>query len=192
MNQMPHATGTAIVTGVAGFIGSHLAKHLLRLGWRVVGVDNFSPSNTRAEKHDNIERITSTGEGVLSDRFDLIECDVRRESEMLHVFRRSRPDAVFHFAARTGVRGEVRAAPVNNRHRNDPAGYASVNMKGLVSTLEAARASDCRRVVFASSSSVYGNSTRVPFAEDDPVDRPISPYAATKRAGELICSTYAA
>lgn len=181
MTQMPHSAGTAVVTGAAGFIGSHLTVHLLRKGWRVVGVDNFSPTETRAEKSANVDRIASVSGSAFVDRFELIECDIRGESELHRVFDRERPDAVFHFAARTGVRASIES----------PAEYVSVNVDGLVSTLEAARASGCRHVVFASSSSVYGDSTRVPFVEDDSVDRPISPYAATKRAGELICSTYA-
>jgi UDP-glucuronate 4-epimerase len=92
-----------------------------------------------------------------------------------------RPTSIFHLAALAGVRPSIEA----------PARYASVNVDGLVSVLDAARRCECRRIAFASSSSVYGNNAKTPFAEIDPVDEPISPYAATKRAGELICHTYA-
>ena len=99
---------------------------------------------------------------------------------MREVFAARRPGVVFHIAALAGVRPSIQ----------DPARYAAVNVEGLVNVLEAARDCDCRRLVFASSSSVYGNNARVPFSEADDVSRPISPYAATKRAGELLCHTY--
>jgi UDP-glucuronate 4-epimerase len=97
------------------------------------------------------------------------------------MFLQHRPASVFHIAALAGVRPSI----------EDPARYSAVNIDGLINVLDAARESDCRNVVFASSSSVYGNNMKVPFAETDPVDEPISPYAATKRAGELICHSYA-
>lgn len=162
-----------IVTGVAGFIGSHLTAALLARGDRVIGVDNFDPFYDRKLKLANIADFAP-------DRFELIELDIRDAHAVREVFDRSRPAGVFHIAALAGVRPSI----------DDPARYASVNVDGLVSVLDAARACDCQHFVFASSSSVYGNNTKVPFAETDPVDEPISPYAATKRAGELICHTY--
>ena len=162
-----------MVTGVAGFIGSHLSAALLARGDHVIGVDNFDPFYDRKLKLANVAQLAP-------DRFELIELDIRDAQAVRELFDRARPDAVFHIAALAGVRPSI----------DDPARYASVNVDGLVSVLEAARACDCHHFIFASSSSVYGNNTKVPFAETDRVDEPISPYAATKRAGELICHTY--
>jgi UDP-glucuronate 4-epimerase len=165
--------GSYVVTGAAGFVGSHLAAALLDRGHRVVGVDNYDPFYERAVKEANAARLRC-------ERFEMAEGDVRDREAMLQLLRRVRPSAVYHLAALAGVRPSIR----------DPARYASVNIDGLVSMLDAAREGGCRQVLFASSSSVYGNNRKVPFAETDPVDEPISPYAATKRAGELICHTY--
>jgi UDP-glucuronate 4-epimerase len=172
-----HATqdAAAIVTGAAGFIGSHLSIALLQRGCRVIGIDNFDPFYGRAAKVANIERIRAAG------AFTLVEADIRDRERIAATFAQHRPSSMFHIAALAGVRPSIA----------DPARYASVNIDGLVSVLDAARGSGCRTVAFASSSSVYGNNRKVPFAETDPVDEPISPYAATKRAGELLCHTYA-
>jgi UDP-glucuronate 4-epimerase len=137
-----------------------------------VGVDNFDPFYDRALKQANLDRLSGDG-------FEFHESDIRDES-LAAVLTRTRPDAMFHLAALAGVRPSI----------EDPARYASVNVNGLVNVLESARAAECTRIVFASSSSVYGNNEKVPFAETDSVDHPISPYAATKRAGELICHAY--
>ncbi len=165
---------TSVVTGAAGFIGSHLCAALLERGDRVVGVDNFDPFYERTAKEANLHRLGG-------DRFELVEADICDRDAMSALFGRTSPDGVFHLAALAGVRPSIR----------EPARYASVNVDGLVSVLDATRQSGCRRVLFASSSSVYGNNPKVPFAETDPVDEPISPYAATKRAGELVCHPYA-
>ncbi len=162
-----------IVTGAAGFVGSHLSRALLARGDAVVGVDNLDPFYGRDAKLANLADL----EG---DRFEWVEADIREGEVMEELFRRVRPAAVFHIAALAGVRPSIQ----------DPARYASVNVDGLVSVLEAVRACVCRRFLFASSSSVYGNNRKVPFSETDAVDEPVSPYAATKRAGELICHTY--
>ena len=162
-----------VVTGVAGFIGSHLSAALLARGDRVIGLDNFDPFYDRKLKLANVAQLAH-------DRFELVELDIRDAQAVRAVFERARPAGVFHIAALAGVRPSI----------NDPARFVSVNVDGLVSVLEAARACDCQHFIFASSSSVYGNNTKVPFAETDRVDEPISPYAATKRAGELICHTY--
>ncbi|MHC4083212.1 MAG: SDR family NAD(P)-dependent oxidoreductase [Planctomycetota bacterium] len=166
--------GCYIVTGAAGFIGSHVARALLDRGDRVVGVDNYDPFYERGVKEANAA-------GLAGERFELVEADIRDREAMAGLFETRRPDAVYHMAALAGVRPSI----------EDPGRYASVNVDGLVAVLDAARASSCRRVLFASSSSVYGNNKKVPFAETDPVDEPISPYAATKRAGELLCHAYA-
>jgi UDP-glucuronate 4-epimerase len=163
----------SVVTGAAGFIGSHLSRALLARGDRVVGVDCFDPFYDRAQKEANLADLDRA-------RFQLVEADVQDASAMEGVFAKHRPDTVYHLAALAGVRPSLLA----------PARFAAVNVGGLVSVLEAARGHDCRRIVFASSSSVYGNTMTVPFSEEDDVSRPISPYAATKRSGELIASTY--
>ena len=162
-----------IVTGVAGFIGSHLSAALLARGDHVIGLDNFDPFYDRKLKLANVAQLAP-------DRFELVELDIRDAHAVRELFDRARPAGVFHIAALAGVRPSIA----------DPTRYTSVNVDGLVSVLEAARACDCQQFIFASSSSVYGNNTKVPFAETDRVDEPISPYAATKRAGELICHTY--
>lgn len=165
----------AIVTGAAGFIGSHLATRLLRSGRRVVGVDNFDPFYPRAMKERNLEPPRE------HEAFELREMDILDRDALRAVFDEVRPGAVFHIAALAGVRPSVER----------PDRYARVNVDGLVNVLDAARAAECPRVIFASSSSVYGNNEKVPFAEEDRVDEPISPYAATKKAGELIAHAYA-
>ncbi len=165
---------SSIVTGAAGFIGSHLSAALLRRGDAVVGVDNFDPFYDHTAKVANIAPLKCDG-------FELVEADIRDGEAMCRLFDRVRPISVFHIAALAGVRPSIQ----------EPARVVAVNVEGLVNVLEAARRCGCRRFVFASSSSVYGNPEKEgPFSEDDPVDQPISPYAATKRAGELLCHTY--
>lgn len=171
---------TILVTGAAGFIGSHLSMALLKGGRRVIGIDNFDPFYDRAAKESNLKRIARNAEAS-PGRFSMVEADIREAARMREIFQQHRPAAVFHIAALAGVRPSIA----------DPARYTSVNLDGTVSVLEAARTVECRHIIFASSSSVYGNNQKVPFAENDSVDEPISPYAATKCAGELICHTYA-
>src|SRR4051812_39437469 len=170
---------TVVVTGAAGFIGSHLSIALRARGQRVIGIDNFDKFYPRPRKLANVERIKSSSGG--DQNFELIESDICDSAAMKQIFQRHRPACVYHIAALAGVRPSIA----------EPARYVAVNLDGLTHMLEAARAVECRSFVFASSSSVYGNNSKVPFAEDDAVDAPISPYAATKRAGELICHTYA-
>ena len=172
--------GAFIVTGAAGFIGSHLSLALMKRGASVVGVDNFDPFYDRSLKLANRRRVEAGATGPDAGGFELVEADIRDSRAMRDLFERVQPVGVFHIAAMAGVRPSIA----------DPAKYAAVNIEGLINVLEAARACDCRRFVFASSSSVYGNNAKVPFAETDPVDEPISPYAATKKAGELICHSY--
>jgi len=164
---------TLIVTGAAGFIGSHLTRALAARGHHVIGLDNFDPFYERPLKEANLADLDRR-------RFTFIEADIRDSAAMEALFVQHRPTGVFHIAALAGVRPSIL----------DPARYASVNVDGLISMLQAARAAECRNFIFASSSSVYGNSATVPFSESNPVAEPISPYAATKRAGELICHAY--
>lgn len=163
-----------LVTGAAGFIGSWLTERLLERGDRVLGFDNFDPFYDRALKEANLR--TALG----SDRFELVEGDLRDARAVSGLFRAEPFDAVVHLAARAGVRPSLA----------DPAGYVDTNLTGTVHLLEAMRTAGNRRLVFASSSSVYGNNRKLPFHEEDRVDSPISPYAATKKAGEEICHVY--
>ena len=163
-----------LITGTAGFIGSWLAERLLDRGDGVVGFDNFDPFYDRAIKEANLAAAAESAE------FELVEGDLRDPGAVSGLFRGEPFDAVVHLAARAGVRPSL----------EDPAGYVETNVGGTVHLLEAMRAAECRRLVFASSSSVYGNNRKVPFHEDDRVDFPISPYAATKKAGEEICHVY--
>jgi UDP-glucuronate 4-epimerase len=163
----------ALITGAAGFIGSHLTERLLRDGWSVVGVDNFDEFYAPQVKRRNIAAA------VNNPRFQLIEADIRDESAMEKAVGTD-IDVIIHLAARAGVRPSI----------EQPLLYNDVNVNGTVVLLEIVRRRGIKKLVFASSSSVYGNNKKVPFSETDNVDFPISPYAATKKAGELICHTY--
>jgi len=162
------------VTGAAGFIGSHVCEALLSRGDRVLGLDNFDPFYDRKIKERNLVALRA------HPAFSLTEGDIRDAAALSRWGERIRPDALIHLAAKAGVRPSVA----------DPAGYADVNVLGTIRLLEWARERAVPKVLFASSSSVYGGNTKVPFSEDDFVDRPVSPYAATKKAGELLCHTY--
>jgi UDP-glucuronate 4-epimerase len=162
-----------LVTGAAGFIGSHLTERLLAAGHRVIGFDNFDPFYSVELKQQNLQTALSNG------RFTFIEGDCAEPADVKRAF--DQPiDAVVHLAAKAGVRPSI----------EDPLGYTRANIVATQVVLEVCRQHDVHRFIFGSSSSVYGNNEKVPFSEADPVDRPISPYAATKRACELICHTY--
>ncbi len=165
---------TIYITGVAGFIGSHVAEALLLRGDRVFGLDNFDPFYDRALKEANL--------AVLSARpgFRFLEGDIRDAVALARWGDGSPADALIHLAAKAGVRPSLK----------DPVGYADVNVAGTARVLAWARDRSIPRVLFASSSSVYGGNTKIPFSEDDPVDWPVSPYAATKKAGELLCHAF--
>lgn len=164
----------ALVTGGAGFIGSHLCDRLRREDVEVVVLDNFDSFYEPALKRRNLRHLEN------DSRFRLVEGDIRDEDLVNGLFARERFDTVFHLAARAGVRPSLL----------EPRLYQDVNVTGTVTLLEAARVNRVGCFVFGSSSSVYGNNKKVPFAEDDPVDHPISPYAASKKAGELVAHTY--
>jgi UDP-glucuronate 4-epimerase len=163
-----------LVTGGAGFIGSHLVERLLAEGHRVVGLDNFDDFYDPALKRRNL------AQAMKQPGFRLVEGDLRDEEGLGKMFAEEKFDLVAHLAARAGVRPSV----------ENPALYVDVNLRGTVYLLQACKNHAVRRFIFASSSSVYGNSSLVPFSEEDPVNTPISPYAATKKAGELLCHTY--
>ena len=165
---------TILLTGGAGFIGSNLAEVLLERGARVVALDNFDSFYAESIKRRNIEKA------LASSNYRLVEGDIRDRDRLDGLFAEERFDCVVHLAARAGVRPSI----------EDPVEYCSVNVDGTAKLLEACRAHKVERFIFGSSSSVYGNNHKVPFSEEDPVDRPISPYAATKKAGEVLCHTY--
>jgi UDP-glucuronate 4-epimerase len=162
-----------LVTGAAGFIGSHLCERLIADGNFVLGIDNFDPFYNRKIKESNIKNLQT------SDKFKLIEDDIRNTESLKRLFETD-IEVIVHLAAKAGVRPSI----------EDPTGYADVNIIGTLAMFEAARKFNVKKFIFASSSSVYGNNQKVPFSETDNVDNPISPYAATKKAGELICFTY--
>jgi UDP-glucuronate 4-epimerase len=162
-----------LVTGAAGFIGSHLVQALLRRGDDVVGIDNFDPFYPRRMKERNLAEIGKSP-GFTFREQDLL--DVEALQRLLD------PGTVIvHLAAKAGVRPSLA----------DPVGYTHVNVTGTAAVVEAARRAGVSRLVFGSSSSVYGDSTPVPFHEDAVAVEPVSPYAATKRAGELLLGSVA-
>jgi len=165
---------TVLVTGGAGFIGSHLVERLLREGVRVVVLDNYDSFYSRERKGANLADVASHPSLVL------ICGDIRQRSALEEVFALHAPDGVVHLAARAGVRASVDQALL----------YTEVNVTGTLNLLEVAARARVRNFVFGSSSSVYAGSD-VPFREESNADRPLSPYAATKRAGELLAHTYA-
>jgi UDP-glucuronate 4-epimerase len=162
-----------LVTGAAGFIGSHLIEALVSQGDEVVGVDNFDAFYPRAMKERNLAEV-GPRPGFSFWEHDMLDVAAVRE-------RLSPNTVVVHLAAKAGVRPSLA----------DPVGYARANVTGTAAVLEAARQAGVSRIVFGSSSSVYGDSTPVPFREDAVAVAPVSPYAATKRAGELLLSSVA-
>ncbi|MCK4661087.1 MAG: GDP-mannose 4,6-dehydratase [Phycisphaerae bacterium] len=161
-----------LVTGGAGFIGSHLCEALLRRGDAVTALDNFDDFYDPSTKRANLTAC------MKNDHFTLAEGDIR-DADMVNKLVKD-TDVIVHLAARAGVRPSI----------EQPILYQDVNIAGTMVMLEAAREHAIKRFIFAGSSSVYGNNESIPFRESDNVDFPISPYAATKKAGELLCHTY--
>lgn len=162
------------VTGTAGFIGMHLAESLLDDGHEVVGLDNFNDYYGVQLKLDRHARLEGR-KGYTGIRGDLSDYELLTDS-----FKRHAPQLVCHLAAQAGVRYSI----------THPFAYQKANLEGHLNMLEACRQAEVRRLVYASSSSVYGGNKKVPFSESDPVDSPISLYAATKKADELMSHTY--
>ena len=163
-----------LITGGAGFIGSHLGDELISRGEKVTVIDEFNDFYDPKLKRENIAPHLS------NPSYTLVEGDIRDTDRVLALFEESKFDAVVHLAARAGVRPSIL----------EPLLYEQVNCVGTLNLLEASRKTGVKNFVFASSSSVYGINSKVPFSEGDPINFPISPYATTKRAGELMCYTY--
>lgn len=169
------AKKSILVTGGAGFIGSHLVDRLLNEGeWQITVVDDFNDFYSPEIKRANIAGHLN------SPDYLLVEADIRDAVALAEIFAARKFDVIVHLAARAGVRPSL----------SEPKLYAETNINGTLNLLDLAREYGVRQFVFGSSSSVYGVNTKVPFAEDDRIHQPISPYAATKAAGELICHTY--
>jgi UDP-glucuronate 4-epimerase len=165
-----------LITGGAGFIGSHLVDLLLSEGeWQVSVVDDFNDFYDPAIKRGNVSPYEK------NPNYRLFEADIRDQTALAKVFSQADFQCIVHLAARAGVRPSL----------EQPLLYAETNVNGTMNLLELAREHGIKQFVFGSSSSVYGINAKVPFSEDDPIRQPISPYAATKAAGELLCHTYA-
>ncbi len=173
-----HPGSAILVTGAAGFIGSHVADALLARNQRVIALDNFDPFYDPAIKRANIAEVRARASHPA--HLELIEGDICDVALVRDLLARTKPSGIIHLAAKAGVRPSIA----------DPAGYARTNVMGTSILLEEARRAGVARFVMASSSSVYGNAARVPFSEADDVSEPISPYAATKRACELLAHTH--
>lgn len=177
MGKADHAP--VLVTGAAGFIGSHVCGALIARGQRVAGIDNFDPllygDRNEALKRGNLDEVSRAPGAFEFERADI--CDA---AAMRALFAKWKPLGVIHLAAKAGVRPSI----------TDPGAYLRTNVVGTSNVLECAREGGCARVVAASSSSVYGNAPTVPFHEEMDVGRPISPYAASKRAAELVCAAH--
>ena len=164
-----------LITGGAGFIGSHLVDRLLATGVEhITVIDDFNDFYDPSIKRANIT------EHLKDPRYQLNEVDIRDQAVLEPVFKNNNFDCVVHLAARAGVRPSL----------SEPQLYTETNINGTLNLLELARQNNIKQFVFGSSSSVYGINAKVPFSEDDPIRQPISPYAATKGAGELLCHTY--
>jgi UDP-glucuronate 4-epimerase len=165
---------TILVTGAAGFIGYHVSQRLLGQGRRVVGLDNLNSYYDPALKRARLERL------AVHPRFQFLEADLAVRAQAEAAFATARSDAVLHLAAQAGVRYSI----------ENPHAYTEANITGFLNVLEGCRRQRIGRLIYASSSSVYGGNTKTPFAVGDPVDTPVSLYAATKRANELMAHSY--
>jgi UDP-glucuronate 4-epimerase len=163
-----------LVTGAAGFIGFHVARQLMAEGRDVVGLDNLNNYYDPALKLARLELLRA------NSRFSFLQADLADRELVASLFAKRRFAAVVHLAAQAGVRHSI----------DHPHAYVDSNLEGFVNVLEGCRHNDCAHLIYASSSSVYGNNTKLPFSVDDNTDHPISLYAATKRANELMAHSY--
>jgi len=165
---------TILLTGAAGFIGSSLLAKIIE-DYQIIAIDDFNDYYSPAWKQENIEPFLN------HPHFKLYKTDITDFNALNQIFTNHRIDKIVHLAARAGVRPSIQ----------NPFLYQQVNIGGSLNLLELAKQNLVKHFIFASSSSVYGNQTKIPFAETDPVNEPISPYAASKKAGEMFCHTYA-
>lgn len=165
---------TILVTGAAGFIGFHVAQKLLQAGRRVVGLDNLNSYYDPKLKEDRLSLLKN------NPTFSFVKLDLADRAEMAALFAASRFPVVIHLAAQAGVRYSI----------DNPHAYVDANLQGFANVLEGCRHNDCRHLLYASSSSVYGANTKLPFSVHDSVDHPISLYAASKKANELMAHAY--
>ena len=164
-----------LVTGAAGFIGMHVAQRLLAVGHEVRGLDNLNAYYDVRLKHYRLEALQK------NKNFEFIKLDLKEREAVAELFDQERYDVVIHLAAQAGVRYSLEA----------PFEYVDSNLVGFTAILEGVRTQGCQHFIYASSSSVYGENSKVPFEEDDRVDEPVSLYAATKKANELMAYSYA-
>ena len=162
------------MTGVAGFIGMHSAKKLLDGGHEIIGIDNLNDYYDVTLKEDRLKTLAGY------KNFNFLKLDIKDQKDVLDLFKKESPERVLHLAAQAGVRYSIQ----------NPYVYIDSNIQGFINILEGCRAIKTEHLVFASSSSVYGGNTKVPFSEHDNVDHPVSLYAATKKANELMAHTY--
>lgn len=165
---------TILLTGAAGFIGSNTCEFLVQSGHTVIGLDNFDSFYPKEIKENNIAGLQK------EDGFLFYEADIRNRAQIHKIFSDNKIDLVIHLAAKAGVRPSI----------ENIEDYYDVNINGTVSLLETMKTHQVKKMLFASSSSVYGNNREIPFSEKHNVDNPISPYASTKKSGELLCHVY--
>lgn len=162
-----------LITGAAGFIGSNLSEYLVK-NYNIIGIDNFDNFYPKNIKQKNLESLLS------NSNFRFIEADILNLNQIQKFFGENEIDIIVHLAAKAGVRPSI----------ENPIEYYNTNLNGTLNILKSAEKRNIKKIVFASSSSVYGNNIKTPFSESDNVDHPISPYAASKKAGELLCHTF--
>ena len=166
--------GKTLVTGGAGFIGSHVCDALLKKGKQVICLDNFNDYYSPERKRKNIQHNLS------NNSFFLEEKNITQFKKLKEVFKKHKIKTVIHLAAQAGVRASLK----------NPSLYEEINVKGTLNLLELSKQFNIKNFVFGSSSSVYGLNKKIPFSENDKTNTPISPYATTKKAGEMLCHTY--
>jgi UDP-glucuronate 4-epimerase len=168
---------TILVTGVAGFIGFHVAAHLLERGEQVIGIDNVNDYYDTSLKEARLLELQSSPN---AESFEFIKLDIADDAAMEIFFKDQQFERIVHLAAQAGVRYSI----------ENPHAYIESNIRGFMNILTGALAKKVNHLVYASSSSVYGNSKKIPFSTDDPVDNPVSMYAATKKSNELMAHVY--